>query len=133
MPAKVSMTRALQQDTVPVAVRKEQKEKILLIINSKTTTEEIKEAVSLARGRDAALTVIYTAVPLFVSDQTTSWEVDSDFLDRLQKGKAVLDSIAYEARNQGAEVSTSFVWAESPKDVAAEYGNTVSSIVDKTA
>src|SRR5579875_1226087 len=107
--------------------------KALLIINSRTPSKAISNALLLAENCNASISVIYTAKLPLMSEAKTPGEVDSEFAFELENGRRRLEAVAKEARNLGVRAQTSFIWSNSSSDLVKRNRESADLIIDETS
>src|SRR5487761_104709 len=105
----------------------------LLIINKSTPMKAVRDALLLAENRNSEIMIVYTSRPLLINDAHTAGEVDQKFALELEKGRALLQLVATEAKNLGVKAETSFVWAKSSLDLLKQRDFHANLVIDKTA
>ncbi len=105
---------------------------VVLVMNSNTAMKDARNALSLAKRTNAKISVIYTSKPP-LSDNFTPGEVDQKFTLELERGRSTLAAIAAEARSLGVKANTSFIWADSSKELVRKHKLPADLVIDETS
>ncbi|MDG7002190.1 MAG: universal stress protein [Nitrososphaerota archaeon] len=121
-----------EQIQLPSSKLLEQGGEAILIINANTQYKAVSNTLLLAESCGATLSVVYTAKPPSMSDYKTPGEVDSEFVNALEFGRARLAKIEREAKDIGVKVNTSFIWADSIDKITKNVAD-ADLVIDETA